>query len=250
MGMISDLSFVWTVRSVKVARQIYPEINKVYEELVNEWGTLYASEVLKITIHITTNDTSEASQFRKEIRNSSLYKSRQVLFIRPKFQKMLEDHATHLIDYRPSYSSTLVAFCGSRALSGVLSEARSTVELLCAATGNRNHVFDYVSECYGGPKHGMGKSNDSVSKVTSSSAALWDAVRQETAATVNMRRVNVVFKEDDEDEEMFTETDGLLGKEFTTNRELIEEYRQTGAILRHRRPRSKVESTTEVPSLI
>lgn len=152
---VEHLRLIWMVRGVKMARQIFPEINETYESLVAEWGEDYAREVLDITIHITEKNKKEAASFRAEIRRSALfkvrksllyiefnsvvskcshhmftlYKSRKVFFIRPKLGKVVEEHMLQLIESRPACSSTLLAFCGGPRLSHLLSEARSNVEL-------------------------------------------------------------------------------------------------------------------------
>ena len=61
MVSTTDLSFIWTVRTVKIARQLYPEINDLYESLVRDWGEDYAQKVLDVTIYITDKDKKEAA---------------------------------------------------------------------------------------------------------------------------------------------------------------------------------------------
>ena len=137
---------------MKVARQLYAEIAKPYEALVDEWGEDYAQQVLDVTIYITDKDKKEAASFRAEIRSSPLFKARKVFFIRPKLPQIIEEHTLGLFETRPAYSSTLLAFCGGPALSGILSEAVSNIKLLSAATGHTAHKIDFVSESYGGTK--------------------------------------------------------------------------------------------------
>ena len=84
---------------MKVARQLLPEINEVYESLVNEWGEDYTKEVLDISIYITDKDRSEAASFRNQIRDFALFKSKKVVFIRPKFDKIIEEHIVGLSKY-------------------------------------------------------------------------------------------------------------------------------------------------------
>ena len=151
-GSTTDLSFIWTVRTVKIARQLYPEINDLYESLVRDWGEDYAQKVLDVTIYITDKDKKEAASFRAEIRSSLLFKARKVFFIRPKLPNIIEEHTLGLFETRPAYSSTLLAFCGGPALSAILSEAVSNIKLLSAATGHTAHKIDFVSESYGGTK--------------------------------------------------------------------------------------------------
>ena len=158
MVSTTDLSFIWTVRTVKIApRQLYPEINDLYESLVRDWGEDYAQKVLDVTIYITDKDKKEAASFRAEIRSSLLFKARKVFFIRPKLPNIIEEHTLGLFETRPAYSSTLLAFCGCPALSGILIEAVSNVKLLSAATGHTAHKIDFVSESYGGTKTAKGK---------------------------------------------------------------------------------------------
>ena len=93
---LADLRFIWSVRTVKIARQILPEINETYELLVKEWGEDYASDVLDITIYITDKDRHEAASFRAQIRDYALFKNRKVVFIRPKLGRIVEDYVVDL----------------------------------------------------------------------------------------------------------------------------------------------------------
>ncbi len=97
--MLVDLRFIWSVKTVKIARQILPEINETYELLVKEWGEDYAQEVLDITIYITDKNRSEAASFRAQIRDYALFKNRKVVFIRPKLGKIVEDYVLDLSKY-------------------------------------------------------------------------------------------------------------------------------------------------------
>jgi len=87
------------VRTVKVARQLLPEINKTYESLVKEWGEDYAREVLDISIYITDKDRIEAASFRAQIRDFALFKSKKVVFIRPKLGQIVEEYVAKLSKY-------------------------------------------------------------------------------------------------------------------------------------------------------
>ena len=72
------VEFIWSVRSAKVARQILPEIEETYGAIVNEWGAEKTHDVLSIRIHITEKNEDEAAAYRAEIRNSLLFKSKQI----------------------------------------------------------------------------------------------------------------------------------------------------------------------------
>ncbi len=98
----SDLCFIWSVRTVKVARQLLPEINETYESLVKEWGEQYARQVLDVTVYITDKDRAEAASFRAQIRDLALFKSKKVVFIRPKLGQIVEDYVVDLSEYSVS----------------------------------------------------------------------------------------------------------------------------------------------------
>lgn len=64
--------------------------------LVKQWGEDYAREVLDINIHITDKNRSEAASFRAQIRDMALFKSRKVVFIRPKLAQIIEEYVVKL----------------------------------------------------------------------------------------------------------------------------------------------------------
>ena len=204
---------------------MYPK--ETYDQLVEEWGEEYAGEVLDVSIYITDKDRNEAATFRAEIRNTSLFQMRKVLFIRPKLGDILEEHVQHLFEIRPAYSSTLVAFCGGPGLSRIIGNAISTVKLLNAATGFNSHRLDFVSESYGGKKKGSTK-QEARKKKDEESASLWDVVKKDTVIQVNSKRVKSVFEDESE------ESRKSIAKEYNSKREMIEEYRRAGSILRYR----------------
>lgn len=222
---IEHLQFIWTVRTAKVARQIFYEIEETYQSLVTGWGESYAQEVLSIRIHITEKNKKEAAAFRAEIRNSSLYMSKQVFFVRPKFNQILEDHTSDLIDYR-QMSSTLVVFCGGPQLSGLLQEQKTTIELYLAALGHNSHLLDFISESYGAPKSGKQEVSGMDVQVAEGSS-LWELVKEEAFSVVNTQRRKSLFNNDRY----------LTGesKEYATKKEMIEDYRLNGNILRQRK---------------
>ena len=56
-----------------------------------------------------------------------------------------------MIDSR-SYSTSLLAFCGSPQLSGVIRQNKIANEMVTATTGFKHHTMDFISESYGGVK--------------------------------------------------------------------------------------------------
>ena len=95
-----------------------------------------------------------------------------------------------------------------------------------AATGHNSHRLDFVSESYGGKKKGSTKQE--ARKRKDEEVSLWDVVKKDTVIQVNSKRVKSVF-EDESDESRKS-----IVKEYNSKREMIEEYRRAGSILRYR----------------
>ena len=93
-----------------------------------------------------------------------------------------------------------------------------------------------MSESYGGSKpKGGGSTSEEASKKEDSNESLWDVVRQETIQTVNTIRVKSIFEDEDE----IDGSDGVLLKEYKSQRELMKDYESEtwgskGVSLRHR----------------
>eukprot|EP01083_Nonionella_stella_P231059 816223_1 len=135
-----------------MAEQLYPDISNTYEALLTEWGEEYTREVVDVSIYITDKNEEATTSFRDDIKDTALYKSNKVFFTRPNLPQLVEQYVLNLIESRPAYSSTSVAFCGGQQLSRILNDAVSTIKLLNAATGHASHRLDFVSESYGGKK--------------------------------------------------------------------------------------------------
>lgn len=217
--------------------------------------------MLDVSIYITDRDRKEASSFRAEIRNTLLYQSRKVLFIRPKLPQMINNHLMQLFKVRrrrgggvwefeqlilpyrhthiyvsvtqtrPSHSCTLLAFCGGPQLSRIIGEAISEAQFLSAATGYCSHTIDYVSESYGGvkksAKQGPGHVSSKAKKGVDASE-LWQVVKSESVRIVNTKRVKAVFEDDGEEDRRKNI------KDYNSRREMIEDYRSAGTMLRYR----------------
>ena len=57
---------------------------------------------MDISIYITDKDRIEAASFRAEIRGFALFKSKKVVFIRPKLGQIVEDYVVDLSEYSVS----------------------------------------------------------------------------------------------------------------------------------------------------
>ena len=132
---------------------------------------------------------------------------------------------------RPSHSCTLLAFCGGPQLSRIIGEAISEAQLLSAATGYGSHTIDYVSESYGGVKKSAKQASGHVSSKAEKgvdASELWGMVKSESVRIINTQRVKAVFEDDG------VEDRRKNIKEYNSRREMIEDYRNAGTILRYR----------------
>lgn len=83
-----------------------------------------------------------------------------VFFCRPDFDKILEQHALLMIRDH-AYSSSLLAFCGSRHVSAAVERAKVANDLLLHMSGYKRHHIEFTSECNGSTKRSPGKKNES-----------------------------------------------------------------------------------------
>ena len=74
----------------------------------------------------------------------------------------------------------------------------------------------------------VGRRKDLEARKKDEEVSLWDVVKKDTVIQVNSKRVKSVF-EDESDESRES-----IVKEYNSKREMIEEYRRAGSILRYR----------------
>ena len=76
-----------------------------------------------------------------------------VFFHRPEFEKILEEHTLSMIRNH-EFSSSLLAFCGSRHVSAAVETAKIANDLTVAMSGYKRHHMEFKSECHGSPRTG------------------------------------------------------------------------------------------------
>lgn len=147
------LEMVWVARSASLVSEILPDINAIWETLVESWGEENARSVCRISVYVTDKDPVACELLKKDIYDTSLFQSGSVRFGRPDFGRIIEDHSLELVcsnSRRSSYS--LLAFCGSPSLAKELHQCKISNDMLMAITGNKKHSMEFVSESYGGVK--------------------------------------------------------------------------------------------------
>uniref|UniRef100_A0A7S1YCJ9 FAD-binding FR-type domain-containing protein n=1 Tax=Grammatophora oceanica TaxID=210454 RepID=A0A7S1YCJ9_9STRA len=209
INTVDKMEFVWVTRSAKLVSEIMPDINRIYDTLVEKWGEAHAARVLDIKVFVTDKDADAVRRLRESMENTNLYKNGHYTFGRPDLLKVIEDHTLDCsTKLRNSY--TLLAFCGSPQLSHEIHRMKISNDISAAITGNKNHQMEYVSESYGGYKSQSGKKTEpqNVGDATNEEAS----VMTETTASPwrRTKRYDSTVSADDWQDEADEETKSML----------------------------------------
>jgi len=147
VSTLDRLDLLWTTRSACQAAEILPNIKQVWDGLVSLWGEENARAVCTISVYVTDKDETAVALLKRQIKATSL--SGCVQFRRPNFHEIVERHSLEMISTRRN-SYTLLAFCGSPALSRAINETKISNDMVLAVTGNKKHQIEFASESYGG----------------------------------------------------------------------------------------------------
>ena len=159
--VMDKVHLVWTTRSPTLVSQMFPDLEKIWNTLVEKFGEDFARLICDISIYCTSNDDNAIDDLEYELEETSLYKMGALKFERPNFPTILDQHTTERMLNKMSLaaSRTLVAFCGSPALGSFVKEVKIRNDLGMFIAGVDNHVTDLVIESYGGTKRKEVKKN-------------------------------------------------------------------------------------------
>ncbi len=151
--LMDKVHIIWTTRSPTLISQMYPDLEKTWNTLVNKFGQDFACQVCEISIFCTSSDGDMCNELEDELETTALYKLGALKFERPKFAKILEKHTTQrMLEESLPASKTLVAFCGSPQLGSFIKEVKIMNDLSMFVAGVDQHSMDLVIESYGGTK--------------------------------------------------------------------------------------------------
>ena len=146
---LERLELVWICRSSALVSKILPIMDESWSRLVGFWGDI---SVCQISIYVTDKDESANRELLEKIQGLGLSQAGAIHFCRPDLSEILQNHTLRLIDTGRGSSSSVLAFCGSSALSRKLHQDKISNDILAAITGNKKHQMEFVSESYGGTK--------------------------------------------------------------------------------------------------
>lgn len=151
--LMDKVHLVWTTRSPTLISQMFPDLEKVWNILVEKFGEAFARQVCEISIYCTSDDDDMCDDLEFELEDTNLYKLGALKFERPNFPGTLEKHTTkRMVQLSLPASRTLVAFCGSPKLANFIKETKIMNDLAMFIAGVDEHSMDLVIESYGGTK--------------------------------------------------------------------------------------------------
>jgi hypothetical protein len=159
--VLEKVHLVWTTRSSSLVSQMLQDFEECWMLLVDKFGKEFAKEVLEISIFCTSTDEQSCNDLELEVANGPLNELGVLNLHRPSFSKILETHTMERItETDVPASQTLIAFCGSPALSNRVKEAKIFNDLALFVAGTDQHQMDLVIESYGGEKPKASKQQD------------------------------------------------------------------------------------------
>ena len=143
---------MWVTRSEQLVSTILPQLSLSYSHLMQEWGNEAAEHLCQISIYVT--DEGKADSIREKMDEYGVPHTWVKIGERPDFSHLIDQHmidriSEATIDEKEMFSNTLLAFCGSPSLAGVVHEAKIHADIAAISSGNKYHRIEFVSESYG-----------------------------------------------------------------------------------------------------
>mmetsp|Transcript_19190 Transcript_19190/g.22188 ORF Transcript_19190/g.22188 Transcript_19190/m.22188 type:complete len:668 (-) Transcript_19190:147-2150(-) len=142
-------NFVWSCRSAELIAVAFPDIAKLWDELVEAWGEEEAMNKVKISIHCTDLNEESCQQLVDSIQDTNLFQKGCIKFGKPFLLGVLEKNAMNILSSDLPVSRTLFAFCGSHMITNELKAAKVLSDLVLSMTGHVSHTTDLSIQTYG-----------------------------------------------------------------------------------------------------
>ena len=149
---LERFDLVWVTRSASLVSEILPDIQAIWDRLVDAWGYDYAREACRISIYCTSREESAVDALRSELGEGSLWSAGAIHLVRPDLDQVLQDYTIDLIEEEQTSSQSMLAFCGSPALANTLHHCKISTDLVKAITGHKRHQMEFHAESYGEAK--------------------------------------------------------------------------------------------------
>ncbi|GFH55403.1 hypothetical protein CTEN210_11879 [Chaetoceros tenuissimus] len=142
-------NFVWSCRSAELIAVAFPDIAKLWDELVEAWGEEEALHKVNISIHCTDLNEESCQQLVDSIQDTDLFQKGCLKFGKPFLLGILEKNAMDILASDLPVSRTLFAFCGSQMIANELKAAKVLSDLVLSMTGHMSHTTDLSIQTYG-----------------------------------------------------------------------------------------------------
>jgi hypothetical protein len=142
-------NFVWSCRSAELIAVAFPDIAKLWVDLVEAWGEEEAIKKVKINIHCTDLNEESCQQLVDSIQDTDLFQKGCIKFGKPFLLGILEKNAMNILASDLPVSRTLFAFCGSQVIANELKAAKVLSDLVLSMTGHISHTTDLSIQTYG-----------------------------------------------------------------------------------------------------
>lgn len=142
-------NFVWSCRSAELIAVAFPDIAKLWDELVVAWGEDETMNKVNISIHCTDMNEDSCQQLVDSIQDTKLFQKGCIKFGKPFLLGILEKNAMDILASDLPMSRTLFAFCGSQVIANELKAAKVLSDLVLSMTGHISHTTDLSIQTYG-----------------------------------------------------------------------------------------------------
>ncbi|GFH55317.1 hypothetical protein CTEN210_11793 [Chaetoceros tenuissimus] len=142
-------NFVWSCRSAELIAVAFPDIAKLWDELVEAWGEEEAVNKVNISIHCTDLNEESCQQLVDSVQDTGLFQKGCIKFGKPFLLGILEKNVMDILSSDLPVSRTLFAFCGSQVIANELKAAKVLSDLVLSMTGHISHTTDLSIQTYG-----------------------------------------------------------------------------------------------------
>lgn len=151
---LQKLTLVFVTPMADFCGVIWSDLDAIHIALTNAFGH-FAENFVDIKVHCTSTDPDENDALIAQVKGTALYKSGALHMGRPNFDAVVsgpilrqEQRDAFIGEGRPSFSTSLVAFCGSTRLGTTIASAVVGCRARMSAI-SRNHALVFFQENYG-----------------------------------------------------------------------------------------------------
>jgi hypothetical protein len=153
VSSVNSVQLIWITREANRIDALWPQLNQLYEEMIESWGSDATQLFVDIRVHVTGNDES-IRKLERNIACTSLYAAGALKVGRPDLQSLVEEQFRRRLSskYNPSglrATSTYIGFCGRPTMGAILAMAVVDTQAVAYATKNKYHTMNFYQQTHG-----------------------------------------------------------------------------------------------------